>query len=85
MYGCILMTYSIWHLGAQDMELEEAERPGVFLVERLDRSEFPLDIPCFLKLLSMWEISLKQLVSTLRCALGWRHGRYSRPFGWHLY
>jgi len=33
--------------------LEEAERPGISLVERLERSEFPLDTHFFLMLLSI--------------------------------
>jgi hypothetical protein len=70
MYGCILTIYSIiW------------KRPSgrvSFL------AIFQSDTLSSLMHLGMWEISLKRLLrpSTLRRALGWRHGRYSRLHGW---
>lgn len=62
------MIYSIvWHCGALDMQLEEMERAGFFLVERLVRSGFLSGIFRYFMHLSMREISLKQLLR--RCAV----------------
>ena len=56
------MIYSIWYCGARDMQLQEMERPGFFLVGHLVRSEFPSDTFRFSHAFEDVEISLKQLL-----------------------
>ena len=76
MYGSILMIYSIFRdYGAQDMQLEEMGRTGFFLKSNIwFGADFCQIHSVLLMHPSMREISRKQLASTLRCALGWRHG-----------
>lgn len=62
------MIYSIiWHYVALDVQSEERERTGFSLVEYLVQSGFLSGTFRYLMHLSMWEISLKQLLR--RCAV----------------